>query len=87
MAWTFPEIIAAAEARLRVLGTQMERLSRAGTAMRMALWPSAAVPSSFTRLARWLEAGPDRLGEWRVSAACAGAEMALRFALSGHPDL
>ena len=27
MAWTFPEIIAAAEARLRVLGTQMERLS------------------------------------------------------------
>ena len=26
-AWTFPEIIAAAEARLRVLGAQMERLS------------------------------------------------------------
>jgi len=24
MAWTFPEIIAAAEARLRALGTQME---------------------------------------------------------------
>ncbi len=31
--------------------------------------------------------GPDRLGEWRVSAARAGAEMALRFALSWHPDL
>ena len=36
-AWTFPEIIAAAAARLRVLGTQMERLSRAGTAMTTAL--------------------------------------------------
>ena len=31
--------------------------------------------------------GPDRLGEWRVSAARAGAEMALRFTLSWHPDL
>ena len=87
MAWTFPEIIAAAEARLRVLGTQMERLSRAGTAMTTALWLGSVEPNSFTRLARWLEMGPDRLGEWRVSAARAGAEMALRFALSWHPDL
>ena len=31
--------------------------------------------------------GPDRLGEWRVSAARAGAEMALWFVLSWHPDL
>ena len=87
MAWTFPEIIAAAEARLRVLGTQMERLSRASTAMTTALWPDSVHPCSFSRLARWLKVGPDRLGEWRVSAARAGAEMALRFALSGHPDL
>ena len=87
MAWTFPEIIAAAEARLRVLGMQMERLSRAGTVMTTTLWPGASVPSSFTRLAHWLETGPDHLGESRVFAARAGAEMALRFALSWHPDL
>ena len=87
VAWTFPEIIAAAEARLRVLGTQMERLSRAGTAMTAALWPDSVHPRSFSRLARWLEAGPDRLGEWRVSTARASAEMALRFALSWYPDL
>ena len=31
--------------------------------------------------------GPDRLSDWRVSAARAGAEMALRIALSWHPDL
>ena len=87
MAWTFPEIIAAAEARLQVLGTQLGRLSQAGTAMTAALWPDSVQPSSFSRLARWLEMGPDRFGEWRVSAARAGAEMALRFALSWHPDL
>ena len=55
--------------------------------MTAALWPDSVQPSSFSRLARWLEMGPDRLGEWRVSAARAGAEMALRFALSWHPDL
>ena len=55
--------------------------------MTAALWPDSAQLSSFSRLARWLEMGPDRLGEWRVSAARAGAEMALRFALSWHPDL
>ena len=82
MAWTFWEIIIAAEARLQVLGTQLGRLSQAGTALTVALWPDSVQPSSFSRLARWLEMGPDRLGEWRVSAAHAGAEMALRFALS-----
>ena len=87
VAWTFPEIIAAAEARLRVLGTQMGWLSQAGTVMMATLWPDSVEPSSFTCLARWLEMGPDRLGEWRVSAARAGAEMALRFTLSWHPDL
>ena len=87
VAWTIPEIIAAAEARLQVLGTKLGRLSQADTAMTATLWPDSVQPSSFSRLARWLEMGPDRLGEWRVSAARAGAEMALRFTLSWHPDL
>ena len=87
VAWTFPEIVTAAEARLRVLSEQMGRLSEAGAAMTAALWPGAVAPTSFTRLARWLEAGPDRLHDWRVSAARDGAEMALRFAMSWHPDL
>ena len=65
----------------------MERLSRAGTAMTAALWPDSVHPCSFSRLARWLEMGPDRLSNWRVSAAQAGAEMALRITLSWHPDL
>lgn len=87
MAWTFPEIIGSAEARLRVLGMQMERLSLASSAMMTALWPDSVHPRSFSRLARWLEMDPDSLGEWRVSAARAGVEMVLRFALSWHSDL
>ena len=87
MAWTFPEIIATTEARLQVLGTQLGRLCQVGTAMTTALWPDSVQPSSFSRLAHWLDVGPDRLGEWRVSATRAGAEMALRFTLSWHPDL
>ena len=65
----------------------MERLSQASTAMTAALWPDSVHPRSFSRLVRWLEMGPDRLGEWRVSAARAGAEMALWIALSWHLDL
>ena len=52
MAWTFPEIITAAEARLLVLGTQMGQLSQAGTAMTAALWSGVVVSSSFAGLAR-----------------------------------
>ena len=65
----------------------MGQLSEAGTAMTVALWPSAVAPNSFTRLARWLEAGPEQLHAWHVSATRAGAEMALRFLMSWHPDL
>ena len=55
--------------------------------MTTALWPDSVHPRSFSCLACWLEMGPDRLGEWRVSVARAGAEIALRFALYWHPDL
>ena len=52
MAWTFLEIVTAAQARLRVLSEQMGRLSEAGATMTAALWPGAVAPTSFTRLAR-----------------------------------
>lgn len=62
-------------------------LSEAYAAMMAVLWPGSVTPNSFTRVARLLEAGPDHLHEWRVSTARAGAEMALGFAMSWHPDL
>ena len=37
VAWTFPEIMATAEARLRILGEYMARLSQAGARMTAAL--------------------------------------------------
>lgn len=86
-AWTFPEIMRAAETRLRVLSTQMTRLTEAGVGMTAALWPGSVAPGSLTRLARWLEAGPARLHAWRLSAARAGADLALRFVMSWYPDL
>ena len=61
VAWTILEIMAAAEAHLRVLSKQMARVSKTGAAMTAALWPGSLAPNSFTRLARWLEAAPDRL--------------------------
>jgi hypothetical protein len=85
--WTFPEIIHAAEAPLQVMGEHMKRVSEAGVGMTAALWPGAVTPDSFTRLARWLEAGPARLHAWRVSAARAGADLALRFIMSWYPEL
>ena len=87
VAWTFPEIVTAAEAHLHVLGDQMGWLSQAGKAMTVALWTGSVASNSFTRLERWLEVGPDWLHDWRISAARAGTEMALKFTMSWHPDL
>ena len=87
VAWTFPEIVTATQTRLWVPSDQMGRLSQAGAAMMAALWTGSIASGSFTRLAQGLEAGRDRLHEWRISAARADTKMALRFALSWHPDL
>ena len=54
--WTLPEIIAAAEARLQVLGTQLGRLSQVGTAMTATLCrtPSNRAASRAWRIGwRW----------------------------------
>ena len=72
----------AAEARLQVV-----RVSSAGVGLTAALWPGGVAPNSFTCMARWLEAEPERLHAWRVSAARAGADMVLRFVMSWYPDL
>ena len=87
VAWTFPDIVTAAQARLRILSDQMGRLSQADAMMTAALWPGSVAPNSFTRLAWWLDVGPKRLCMWRVSDARASTEIALRFVMSWHPDL
>ena len=86
VAWSFSEIKHAAEALLRALDKPTTRLSEAGLRMAVALWLAIA-PNSFTRLAHWLVARQARLHAWRVSAAHAGAKMALRFVMPWYPDL
>lgn len=86
-AWTHSEIILAAEARLSTVEGHMNRLFNTGLAMVHGLWPATVVPTSVTRLARWLEAGVDRLAGWRASAARAEAETTLRFIMSWYPGL
>lgn len=81
-AWTHSEILRAAEACLDAVRAHIGRLFNAGLAMVHALWPNAVVPNSVTWLARWLEYGLDRFAGWRASAARAGAEMAVWFAVS-----
>lgn len=77
----------AGEALLNDLDRQMARLFKAGLGMTAALWPEVVVPNSVTRLARGLEAGVARLHAWRISLACTGADLALRFVMSWYPDI
>ena len=86
-AWSFAELILACESRLRAMEEQMRRLFDAGLGLASGLWPDAVVPNTVSRLARWLEAGVERLGLWRASAARAGAETALRFVVSWYPGV
>jgi hypothetical protein len=51
------EITVAAKARLETVERDMNRLFEAGLLMVAALWPAAVVPTTVSRLARWLEAG------------------------------
>ena len=86
-AWTLSEIVLAGEARLGAVEGHMRRLFDDSLAMARSLWPSAVAPNSVTRLARWLEAGVDRLGMWRASAARVDAETALQFVASWYPGV
>lgn len=79
---SFTEIILAAEACLNAVDKHMKRLFKAGLGMMAALWSEAVAPNSVTRLAHWLEADVHHLHAWRVSAARAGADLALWFIMS-----
>lgn len=51
------------------------------------LRPGTVEPNKFTQLVRWLEAALTQLHAWRVSAARAGANLALWFVMSWYPGL
>lgn len=86
-AWTVEEIALATEGRLKSIGCILRRLRDAGLQVVQTLWPAAVHSQTATRLARWLEAASVRINMWRASAAQAGVEMALSFALSWYPEI
>lgn len=67
----------------RILG----RLRDAGLRLVKNLWPSAVMPRTANRLARWLEAAPERVDAWRAFAARTDAEITLSFVLSWYPEV
>lgn len=51
------------------------------------LWPMETLPGELANLIKWLEKAPDRLLDWKDSAARAGAGMALSFVLSWYDEV
>ena len=51
------------------------------------LWPGTEVPTVVEELAKRLEKTKVRLGEWRASAARAGADEVLQFVLSWYEGI
>lgn len=86
-AWSVEEIALAAEVWIPLLGRFLRWFQDAGLKLAQVLWPGAVMPDTTTRVARWLEAAPERLEAWKASAARAGAQMALSFVLSWYPDV
>jgi hypothetical protein len=51
------------------------------------LWPTETPPSEHADLVKRLQDGPDRLLDWKDSAARAGADIALSFMLSWYEEV
>jgi hypothetical protein len=58
-----------------------------GRRRRRQLWPTETLPGDLANLIKWLENAPDHLLDWKESAACAGADMALSFVLSWYEEV
>jgi hypothetical protein len=79
------------------LGTKHERITPVtmlGHELRLAveelfrlLWPTETLPADLAHLVKWLETAPDRLLDWKESAARTGADMALSFMLSWYEEV
>jgi hypothetical protein len=50
------------------------------------MWPTETLPGDLANLIKWLENAPDRLLDWKESAARSRAEMALSFMLSWYEE-
>ncbi|KAK1642027.1 hypothetical protein QYE76_059832 [Lolium multiflorum] len=79
---------------LASIAARVEPVTMLGYGLRLAaeeflrlLWPTETLPGEIANLVKWLESAPDRLLDWKDSAAHAGADMALSFVLSWYEDV
>lgn len=85
--WELEDYLAAISARIKpMVEIGVDVLGAAKVAFQ-ALWPDTELPTSPSELAEWLGDSAGRLGEWRESAARAGADEALAFVLSWYEKI
>ena len=79
--------LAAMQARITPITMLGYELRQAAEELYRLLWPTETLPGEIANLVKWLETAPDRLLDWKESAARAGADMALSFVLSWYEEV
>nr|XP_051208573.1 formin-like protein 14 [Lolium perenne] len=79
--------LASMHARITPMTMLGHELRLAAEDLYQLLWPYEALPGDLAALVKRLEGAPDRLLDWKDSAARAGADMALSFVLSWYEEV
>ena len=81
------DYLASMAARVEPITMLGYELRQAAEELYRMLWPTEMLPGELANLIQWLEKAPDRLLDWKDSAARAGADMALSFVLSWYDEV
>jgi hypothetical protein len=81
------DYLASMAARVEPIAKLGWELRKAAEELYRLLWPTETLPGELSNLIKWLETAPDRFLDWKDSAACAGADMALLFVLSWYNEV
>ncbi|KAK1613914.1 hypothetical protein QYE76_019431 [Lolium multiflorum] len=79
--------LVAMHARITPMTMLGHELRQAAEDLFQMLWPTETPPSELADLVKRLRDGPDRLLDWKDSAARAGADIALSFVLSWYEEV
>ncbi|KAM0900838.1 hypothetical protein ACQ4PT_020367 [Festuca glaucescens] len=79
--------LAAMHARITPITMLGYELRQTAEELYRLLWPTETLPGELANLVKWLDTAPDRLLDWKESAARAGADMALSFVLSWYEEV
>jgi hypothetical protein len=79
--------LVAMHARITPMTMLGHELRQAAGDLFQMLWPTETPPGDLAVLVKQLQEGPDRLLDWKDSAARAGAEIALSFVLAWYEEV